>query len=156
MAVYRERPALLTHTHRSKLFDGENALHILCVNSREDELVEAIELAASHLRRTQLDKLFHGQVRARREIVRKEEGWEGSSGRWRRRAPLGRVGPRATSFLRRARGLAICRPRQRAFASPRALVIPRTPAIPPPLRRVVCRHAVCSFRRSRWSTTAAP
>ena len=62
LTVYERAPALLQQTHQSKVFWGENALHILCVNSREAELCTCIELAAKHLKPKQLKNIFEGQA----------------------------------------------------------------------------------------------
>ena len=49
--------------HTGKIFTGENAFHILCVNKREEQLCECIELAASRLKERQLQSIFWKQAR---------------------------------------------------------------------------------------------
>ena len=58
LSLYKARPALLQQSHTSKVFFGENSLHILCVNRREPELVELVELAARKLKPKQLQEIF--------------------------------------------------------------------------------------------------
>ena len=64
LQVYRERPKLIGQYHKAKhgVFNGENGLHILCVNSREAELCECVELAAAALTSKELGGLFSGQA----------------------------------------------------------------------------------------------
>ena len=63
LAIYRSKPALLQLCHsNAAVFTGENVLHILCVNSREEELCECIELAASRLKTSQLTEVFQKQA----------------------------------------------------------------------------------------------
>ena len=54
MHVYMAKPELLLLTHIDETpFAGQNALHVLAVNRREQELCALVELAASRLARTQ-------------------------------------------------------------------------------------------------------
>jgi hypothetical protein len=62
LSVYRQTPALLTQNHTGKIFGGENGLHILCVNSREAELCECVEIAAANLSTPELQALFWSQA----------------------------------------------------------------------------------------------
>lgn len=59
---YRAKPALIDQVHSGKIFGGENGMHILCVNSRESELCEVIEIAAESLKPEQLQRVFQSQA----------------------------------------------------------------------------------------------
>ena len=62
--VPRAAKAAIGQYHKAKhgVFNGENGLHILCVNSREAELCECVELAAAALTSKELGGLFSGQA----------------------------------------------------------------------------------------------
>ncbi len=57
--AFRARPQLIPLRHVGQPFEGENALHILAVNKKEEELCEVIELAASALDSEMLRETFH-------------------------------------------------------------------------------------------------
>lgn len=60
--IYQAMPSLLTQYHTGKIFTGENPLHILAVNSREDVLCECIVVAANNLTNEQCRGLFLKQA----------------------------------------------------------------------------------------------
>lgn len=62
LSIYKARPTLLLQAHIYKLFLGENALHILAVNRREEQLIQCVELAAAHLTKNELQDLFCKQA----------------------------------------------------------------------------------------------
>ena len=62
MGLYKADPTLLLQCHAPGPFFGENAYHVLVVNSREDELCALIELAEAHLDRPQLEAIFWSQA----------------------------------------------------------------------------------------------
>lgn len=64
LLAFRERPALIPLRHGPGPFAGENALHILAVNSRDDQgwLCELIDIATSSLDREDLKLTFHANA----------------------------------------------------------------------------------------------
>lgn len=63
MRIFEERPELLPRPHiRGSPFEGEQSLHILAVNRREEELIRLLELASERLDRGQCKNLLHGRV----------------------------------------------------------------------------------------------
>jgi hypothetical protein len=58
LEAFEARPGLIALRHIGPPFEGENALHILAVNKREDELCRVIKLAASTLETEVLRETF--------------------------------------------------------------------------------------------------
>ena len=58
LEAFEARPGLIALRHIGPPFEGENALHILAVNKREDELCRVIQLAASTLETEALRETF--------------------------------------------------------------------------------------------------
>ena len=63
MSVVGRRPESLTVGHVGQPFEGENLLHILCVNSREAELVELVRIASTMLSASQCGEVFWAQAK---------------------------------------------------------------------------------------------
>ena len=63
MRIFEARPELLPRPHiAGSPFEGENALHILAVNRREEELIRLLELASTRLHRGQCKDMLHGRI----------------------------------------------------------------------------------------------
>ena len=62
MAVYRCWPDMIAVPHLPGFFVGENAFHVLAVNSQEDALCELIQMAYDHLDRERIRDAFTSQA----------------------------------------------------------------------------------------------
>jgi len=63
MGVYKAWPEMIATPHLPGFFVGENAFHVLAVNSQEATLCELIQMAYDHLERDQVKDCFTSQVR---------------------------------------------------------------------------------------------
>ena len=60
--LVEERPELLPEAHGEPVFSGENVLHVLIVNRREDLVCELLDIAAERLSDELMSKLLQGQA----------------------------------------------------------------------------------------------
>mmetsp|Transcript_379 Transcript_379/g.683 ORF Transcript_379/g.683 Transcript_379/m.683 type:complete len:945 (+) Transcript_379:16-2850(+) len=62
MEIFRGLPSMLSRAHCEGPFVGENTLHVLAVNQREDEFVELLKLATDRLTREECKSVFTTQA----------------------------------------------------------------------------------------------
>ena len=62
MGIYKRWPEMIAVPHLPGFFVGENAFHVLAVNSQEDTLVDLIKMAHELLSREQIKEAFSSQA----------------------------------------------------------------------------------------------
>ena len=62
LALVKVRPALLCQQHLPPIFTGENGLHILIVNGREEELLALLNIVTASFTSDELKHLYAAQA----------------------------------------------------------------------------------------------